>query len=231
LDQARPNAKAIDFFCKHCDETYQVKSQRRLNLKRIPDGAYNSMLTAVKENLAPNLIILNYTPQWTVSSLFLVPALFFTESVLECRPPLSQSARRAGWVGCNLLLSNIPDDAKIPLVNNHEIVPPVLVREKYAEYQSLSSIDWSLRGWTLDVLTIARRLGDEFTLQQVYDHEPALLRLHPANRNVKAKIRQQLQVLRDLGFIHFLGKGHYRFKRHVDGISALSPQITSNIQH
>jgi hypothetical protein len=39
-----------------------------------------------------------------------------------------------------------------------------------------------------------------------------LMRLHPANRNVQAKIRQQLQVLRDLGHLDFLGNGSYRFK-------------------
>ena len=34
--------------------------------------------------------------------------------------------------------------------------------------------------------------------------------LNPQNHNVEAKIRQQLQILRDLGFIEFLGKGQYR---------------------
>jgi hypothetical protein len=34
--------------------------------------------------------------------------------------------------------------------------------------------------------------------------------LHPANRHVRDKIRQQLQVLRDLGLIEFLGRGGYR---------------------
>jgi len=35
---------------------------------------------------------------------------------------------------------------------------------------------------------------------------------HPENHNVKAKIRQQLQYLRDKGVIEFLGRGHYRMK-------------------
>jgi len=33
---------------------------------------------------------------------------------------------------------------------------------------------------------------------------------HPQNQNVKPKIRQQLQILRDRGFIEFLGNGYYR---------------------
>ena len=34
--------------------------------------------------------------------------------------------------------------------------------------------------------------------------------LHPDNRHVRDKIRQQLQVLRDLGLVEFLGRGRYR---------------------
>jgi len=33
-----------------------------------------------------------------------------------------------------------------------------------------------------------------------------------ANRHVRAKIRQQLQILRDLGSLHFLGRGRYRLR-------------------
>ncbi|MBZ5514446.1 MAG: Dam-replacing domain protein [Acidobacteriia bacterium] len=50
----------------------------------------------------------------------------------------------------------------------------------------------------------------EFSLPEVYAHEAALARLHPQNRNIRPKIRQQLQILRDLGFVEFLGQGKYR---------------------
>jgi type II restriction enzyme len=67
------------------------------------------------------------------------------------------------------------------------------------------------RGWTLDVLNVLRKLGKiEFALGDVYAAEQGLARLHPANRHVRPKIRQQLQVLRDLGFVQFLGGGEYR---------------------
>ncbi len=33
---------------------------------------------------------------------------------------------------------------------------------------------------------------------------------HPQNNNIRPKIRQQLQVLRDKGVIEFLGRGLYR---------------------
>jgi type II restriction enzyme len=58
-----------------------------------------------------------------------------------------------------------------------------------------------------------RALGrTEFSLPEVYAHADALARLHPKNAHVRDKIRQQLQVLRDLGLLEFLGAGSYRLK-------------------
>lgn len=50
----------------------------------------------------------------------------------------------------------------------------------------------------------------EFQLEDVYGFAAHLQKLHPANRHVLDKIRQQLQVLRDLGLVEFLGRGRYR---------------------
>jgi len=50
----------------------------------------------------------------------------------------------------------------------------------------------------------------EFTLADVYAHAASLAKLHPNNRHVYDKIRQQLQVLRNLGLLTFLGSASYR---------------------
>lgn len=47
-------------------------------------------------------------------------------------------------------------------------------------------------------------------MQDVYAHQDELASLHPGNRHVRDKIRQQLQVLRDMGILTFLGGGGYR---------------------
>jgi hypothetical protein len=44
----------------------------------------------------------------------------------------------------------------------------------------------------------------------VYAFEGALSNLYPNNRHVQQKIRQQLQVLRDRGYLEFLSRGRYR---------------------
>jgi type II restriction enzyme len=63
----------------------------------------------------------------------------------------------------------------------------------------------------LDVLTGIRSLAKrEFALSEAYSLEERLSALHPDNRHVRDKIRQQLQVLRDAGLVEFVGGGRYR---------------------
>jgi type II restriction enzyme len=84
------------------------------------------------------------------------------------------------------------------------------VRSEFSRAKQLAELPPSLRGWTLDVLRAIWRLGKRnFSLQDIYEFESELKTLHPKNENVRPKIRQQLQVLRELGLIRFSGKGHY----------------------
>lgn len=62
-------------------------------------------------------------------------------------------------------------------------------------------------------MSCVEKLGNkEFTLDEVYTFESLLSKKHPNNRHVKDKIRQQLQVLRDKGYLEFLGDGLYKLK-------------------
>ena len=47
-------------------------------------------------------------------------------------------------------------------------------------------------------------------LDQLYQHEKLLGKGHRKNRNVRAKIRQVAQVLRDEGLLEFREPGVYR---------------------
>ncbi|PYV82814.1 MAG: hypothetical protein DMG93_10625 [Acidobacteria bacterium] len=131
--------------------------------------------------------------------------------VVEKRNPLGPNARRAGWVGCNILLAEIPPDGKIPMISAGMPVRKRFVREEFSRVKQLAEIPPSLRGWALDVLRAVRQLGKpEFTLQEMYAFEPQLKALHPSNQNVRPKIRQQLQALRDSGLLRFGAKGNYQ---------------------
>ena len=68
-----------------------------------------------------------------------------------------------------------------------------------------------LRGRLLYVLNCINEIdGETFTLRDIYKYEDFLQSRHDDNNNVEAKIRQQLQFLRDKGFIEFVGRVVYR---------------------
>lgn len=124
---------------------------------------------------------------------------------------MAETARRSGWVGCNILLEKIPSQGRIHIIKNGEEVDKSSVVEKVAQSKRLEFNDINTRGWVFDVLNCVNSLSkDAFALSDVYAFVDMLSVKHPRNNNVEAKIRQQLQVLRDLGFIEFLGRGHYR---------------------
>ncbi len=202
----------VDFLCPRCEAPYQLKSSSHPFSYRVMDGAYLTMLRAVKMGSTPHLLLLHYARmEAVVADLLLIPKVALTESSLEKRLPLRVSARRAGWVGCNILLENIPADTRINVIRQGAIVPRSQTRAQFRRTAPLAKINPEQRGWTLDVLNVVRTLGRErFTLKNVYEHESSLAALHPQNRHVQDKIRQQLQVLRDLGFIEFLAPGQYR---------------------
>src|SRR5207245_2754598 len=107
------------------------------------------------------------------------PHFFFTESVIEPRKPLASTARRAGWVGCNILVGQIPPDGRLKLVTEGAIANRQEVRDRYERVRPIADLEVDVRGWALDVLRIVRELkGPEFTLVDVYRHEGELAELH-----------------------------------------------------
>jgi len=205
---------AVDFSCPSCASRYQLKSSASKFGNRVIDGAYVAMHRAILSDQTPNLFFLHYKlPQLTVESVLLIPRFAFSLSCVEKRNALSSTARRAGYVGCYFVLDRIPPDARIPIVENGRPISSSQVRKAYSKISSLEELNVEKRGWTLDVLNAIHSLKKkEFSLVDVYTLEPELSKLHPANRNVRPKIRQQLQVLRNLGLLEFLGSGTYRLR-------------------
>jgi len=211
LAKTRPGSPSCDFICTRCEERFELKSCKHRFGSRIPDSAYASMLAAIHTDRAPNLLAIQYSPTFSIVNLFLVPRYFITESVIEKRPPLGVHARRAGWVGCNILLSRIPIDGRIAVVREGVPAASLDVQTLFLRAKQLKKLPATSRGWTVDVLNAVRSLETtEFSLTDVYRFETHFAESHANNRNVRAKIRQQLQVLRDLGFLAFLAPGRYR---------------------
>jgi type II restriction enzyme len=213
LSSSRVNTPAIDFECPRCTQLFQLKSQKNWNPRKLVDAGYDAMIRSIRADRVPNLFVLQYSSNWSVRNLLLIPRVFFSESAIEKRKPLVLGARRAGWVGCNILLSRIAADGKIAMISDGAPVAEQKVRNEFSRIRKLAEVPPSVRGWTLDVLSVVRRLGkSRFALGDIYDFEAELQNAHPLNRNVRPKIRQQLQVLRDLGLIEFATRGTYRIR-------------------
>jgi type II restriction enzyme len=134
-----------------------------------------------------------------------------TPNVVEQREPLSSAARRAGWVGCNIRLDRIADDAQIEVIGHGRQNNERLVREAFRRFNGLEGIAPGMRGWTTLTLRVIRGLqAKAFTLHDLYQREELFAEVYPENRNIRPKIRQQLQVLRDFRYLEFLGDGSYR---------------------
>ncbi len=107
--------------------------------------------------------------------------------------------------------------ALVPLTSE----PPAELASAYEEIKRLEErlpgVDIGTgSGWAADILSCVRALQQEtqtseFTLREFterFEHE--LRSRYPNNRHIDAKIRQQLQVLRDKNILVFLGGGRYR---------------------
>lgn len=211
LDQKPPNEKVVDFICPKCEEKYQLKGMAHGFGNRIVDSAYEPKIKMIKDGTAPNFVFLRYDAQkLMVQDMMMVPKHFLVPEVIEKRPPLKVSARRAGWVGSNILLGKMPVDARLYIVQEYRIVQDGSVREAWKRFEFLKDMKLESRGWLNDVLAVVRKLGKtEFSLKEIYAFEKELSKLHPENFHVKAKIRQQLQVLRKKSILVFIAQGQY----------------------
>ena len=205
------NKPVADFYCKNCNEDFELKSKNGVLGKKITDGAYNSMISRITSNQNPNFFFLTYSKaSLTVKNFITIPKHFFSPDIIEKRKPLSSSAKRAGWIGCNIDLSSVPAAGRIFLIKDSVITKKKDVIAQFDSTLFLRNSTIEARGWTLDILKCIDRLQkNEFKLDDIYRFETELQKKHPHNHFIKPKIRQQLQVLRDRGIITFVSKGKY----------------------
>ena len=212
IRRAEPNAPVKDFVCNNCKSQYEIKRKKNDSDRfqsTVADGVYGTMIDRITSLDNPSFFFMHYN-RYEVNNLIIVPKCFFTPDIIEKRNALSNNARRAGWEGCNILMQRIPATAKIPIILNGVTMPVADVISKYKRVYSLQTKSMESRGWLVDTLHLVERLEETFTLKQMYDFCDELKIKHPNNNHIKDKIRQQLQYLRDKGFVEFKGNGVYK---------------------
>lgn len=205
------NTKARDFLCSACSDAFELKSKKTPFGKTIVNGAYGTLLAAIRANEAPNLFLFHYRLPFSPVSLAVLPKRFLVEPMIVKRKPLSPSARRAGWVGCNIDMSLVARSALIPCVVQGKLLDQTEIQANWKKTSVVDDLAATARGWAAITLACIDRIGRPvFTIADVYGQECFAERAYPGNRHVRAKLRQQLQVLRDLGALAFEERGHYR---------------------
>ncbi len=211
LNDYENNRPVADFHCLKCSEEFELKSKAGKFSNTITDGAYNSMIQRITSETNPNFFFLTYDKNLTVNNFLIIPKQFFTPDIIIKRKPLSETAKRAGWIGCNIDISKVSELGKIFLINNSKIINPENVQTAFNKTIFLRDKSQESKGWLLDILNCIESIPKtEFNLADIYSFEDKLKQKHPNNNFIKDKIRQQLQYLRDKGIIEFNGRGTYK---------------------
>jgi type II restriction enzyme len=207
-----PNTELTDFRCVNgsCGQTFQLKAHKGKIGSTWRDSAYNPWIVSFEQGTTPNVALMQYNiSSLSVVNLEVIPPFFIRPS---CIRKWELSTRPNYWM-CTLLLDSVGPDARVKIVTNGIEEAQQSVHERYRSFAWMRQLPYEKRGWTADVLRCVRELGKKrFTLKEIYaTYEKELEKLHPENKNVQPKIRQQLQVLRKQGKIRFLERGRYEF--------------------
>lgn len=208
------NDRVRDFDCSKCNQNYELKSKQGKSLgKIVPDGAYNSMIERINNNSNPNFYFLNYDKEnFDVINFCAVPNYFFTPSMII--PRKKGIPNRPNYIMCNIDVSSIPSSGKIFYIKDKKIIDKSKVLEDWNKTSFLKeSQDINSKGWILDTLRCIEKLEKiDFTLNDMYQFEKELKLKHPQNNNIQAKIRQQLQILREKNYLSFTSRGNYKLR-------------------
>ena len=169
LNEFENNRPVADFYCKKCNEEFELKSKGGKLSSTITDGAYNTMIERINSNNNPNFFFLTYTKELKVNDFLIIPKQFFTPEIIIKRKPLSENAKRAGWIGCNIDIKRIADTGKVFLVKNSKIIEQDLVKEQFNKTLFLREKSDNAKGWVLDVMNCVDLVRNEtFTLDEIY---------------------------------------------------------------
>lgn len=108
LTRLDANSPVADFECVVCSTRYQLKGKDGRFGPIITGAAYEPMIAAVRRGECPEYMLLEYDTRFdTVVFGSAIRGADITEDRVLARPPLAQSARRAGWVGCNIRVDGL----------------------------------------------------------------------------------------------------------------------------
>lgn len=211
INHFEKNRPVADFYCDACKEEYELKSKKDKMGDRILDGAYATMIERLKSENNPNFFFLNYNVEnYAVENFIVIPKHFFTPEIIIKRS--KGLIDRPSYIMCSIDLTQIPQSGKIFYIKDKKIEAKKEVLENWQKTLFLrEEKELASKGWILDTMSCIDKIGKkEFSLDEVYAFEKELKKKHPENNFIKDKLRQQLQVLRDKGYLEFVSRGRYK---------------------
>ncbi|MFZ1018558.1 MAG: DpnI domain-containing protein [Candidatus Cybelea sp.] len=109
LDPLPNNTPVADFKCFVCGRTYQLKAKDGRFGLRITGAAYEPTIDYIRRGEMPEHIFVEFDKRFnTVVFVDAIPGRLITADRIIPRKPLAATARRAGWRGCNIVISGLP---------------------------------------------------------------------------------------------------------------------------
>ncbi len=214
IKRYKNNKPASDFYCSKCFEDFELKSKMGKSFgKIVPDGKYKTMIDRIVSQNGPNFFFLNYDKSnYAIINFFATPSYMFVPDMILKRK--KGILRRPTYFMCSIDISAIPNSGKIYYIKNGIKLNKNQIIDSWHKITFLKqSKNMYLKGWLIDIMNCIDKLKKEtFSLNDIYSFENYLKIKHPSNNNIKAKIRQQLQILRDRGYLKFISRGKYKLK-------------------
>lgn len=108
LDQLPDNTPVADFECLTCKSRYQLKGKNGRLGRKIPGAAYKPTIEAIRAGTMPEYVLVEFDTRFaTVVFVDAFRGRLITEDRIEPRKPLSATAQRAGWQGCNIVVEGL----------------------------------------------------------------------------------------------------------------------------
>jgi type II restriction enzyme len=146
-------AKVQDFTCPACVQDFKLKSSQRAFRNVVTNGAYAALLERLGEPSSPHLCLLHYEVSGlSVRNFLVIPSFYLTKAMAVARRPLAPTARRAGWVGGNIRIGGVPEDARVYYLRDGQPTGKEEVLRSWGE----------AKGWLADTMHCIQLLRVEY---------------------------------------------------------------------
>jgi type II restriction enzyme len=115
-EKCKTNEQSIDLICKSCDQNIQIKAKsttqtqvnniKNTNSFKTIGGEYSTTLKNVDKRIDYFIILYEKQSYRIINILYIKNENINSDCILP-RKPLSITAKRAGWQGCNIVFNNI----------------------------------------------------------------------------------------------------------------------------